>query len=168
MFEMGSKVQVLKKGVFFPARANKLYALYTHYDSLEQVPEKILEQLQKTYFKKSFDEVWEETKEYLRRIGRQEDISKALATPKFKMSLIFRWYFGYTTKLAFEGASSDKVNYQVHTGPALGAFNRWVKGTEMESWRNRHADKIGMKLLSETAELLNRSYRRLAMGEGSQ
>lgn len=166
MFEMGSKVQVLKKGVFFPARANKLHALYTHYDSLEQIPEKIREQLQKTYFKKSFDEVWEETKEYLRRIGRQEEISKALGTPKFKMSLIFRWYFGYTTKLAFEGAQNDKVNYQVHTGPALGAFNRWVKGTEMESWRNRHADKIGLKLLTETAELLNRSYRRLTVADG--
>jgi hypothetical protein len=28
MFEIGSKVQVLKKGLFFPARANKLHDLY--------------------------------------------------------------------------------------------------------------------------------------------
>ena len=28
MFEIGAKVQVLKRGVFFPARANKLYMLY--------------------------------------------------------------------------------------------------------------------------------------------
>jgi len=29
------------------------------------------------------------------------------------------------------------VDYQVHTGPALGAFNQWVKGTSLEDWRKR-------------------------------
>ena len=44
MFEIGAKVQVLKKGVFFPARANKLYMLYTQYNSLDEIPEKIQKQ----------------------------------------------------------------------------------------------------------------------------
>ncbi len=30
MFELGARVQVLKKGVFFPARANKVFMLYNH------------------------------------------------------------------------------------------------------------------------------------------
>ncbi len=41
MFEIGAKVQVLKKGVFFPARAGKLFMLYNHYNALEEIPEKI-------------------------------------------------------------------------------------------------------------------------------
>ncbi len=35
MFEMGVKVQVLKRGTLFPVRAQKLYELYKAYDSLE-------------------------------------------------------------------------------------------------------------------------------------
>ncbi len=37
MFEIGAKVQVLKKGVFFPARAGKLFMLYKHYNALEEI-----------------------------------------------------------------------------------------------------------------------------------
>ena len=44
------------------------------------------------------------------------------------MALVFRWYFGYTSRIAFEGDIKNKVNFQVHTGPALGAFNQWTKG----------------------------------------
>ncbi|WP_423055814.1 hypothetical protein, partial [Bacillus atrophaeus] len=31
----------------------------------------------------------------------------------------------------------------------------WVKGSELESWRNRHVDDIGKILMTETAKLLN-------------
>ena len=37
MFEMGSKIQVMKKGVFFPARASKLYDLWRTHGSLDQI-----------------------------------------------------------------------------------------------------------------------------------
>ncbi|HVI45321.1 MAG TPA: ACP S-malonyltransferase [Chitinophaga sp.] len=154
MFEIGGKIQVLKKGVLFPARANKLFALYTQYDSLEEIPEKIILQLEKNYFKKPLGTIWEETKTYLKNKGDQRVIDEAEKHPKSKMALVFRWYFNYSNKLAFEGNIDDKVNFQVHTGPALGAFNQWVKGTELENWRNRHADKIGIKMMREAAELL--------------
>ena len=78
------------------------------------------------------------------------------------MALVFRWYFGYSSRLALTGEQSDRVNYQVHTGPALGAFNQWVKGTPLEPWNRRHADEIGLKLLGETADYLNRAVERLA------
>ena len=39
MFEMGVKVQVLKRGTMFAMRAAKLYDLYRTYDRLEQIPE---------------------------------------------------------------------------------------------------------------------------------
>ncbi len=161
MFEVGAKVQVLKKGVFFPARANKLFSLYSHHSSLDEIPEKTRKQLQSTYFKKPLEEVWKDTCKYFEEQGMRHEVVKAEANPKYKMALVFRWYFGYSTRLAVTGNQEDRVNYQVHTGPALGAFNQWVKGTPLESWTNRHADEIGKKLLAETAEYLNRSVERL-------
>ena len=151
MFEMGAKVQVLKKGVFFPARANKLFSLYSHYNSLEEIPDKTQKQLQTSFFKKSFAEIWQETVSYLDAQNKRHEIAKAEANPKHKMALIFRWYFAYSTRLAFEGKGEDKVNYQIHTGPALGSFNQWVKGTALESWKNRHVDEIGEKIMQGAA-----------------
>ena len=70
------------------------------------------------------------------------------------MLLVFKWYFAYTTDLAMRGDPAGRVDYQVHCGPALGAFNSWVKGTDLEDWRHRHADDIGRRLLAETSVLL--------------
>ena len=155
MFEIGSKVQVLKKGVLFPARANKLYALYSQYNALEDIPQKTILQLEKNYFKKTISEVWEDTKNHFKEQGKGEEIIKAEQRPRHKMGLIFRWYFGFSSRMAFSGNLDNKVDFQIHTGPALGAFNQWVKGSELERWRNRHVDEIGEKLMEATGELLH-------------
>ena len=76
------------------------------------------------------------------------------------MALVFRWYFAYCTRIAMEGKGGDRVNYQIQTGPALGSFNQWVKGTELEHWSRRHVDEIAVKLMNATAEHLTRSYAR--------
>ncbi|MFZ4927989.1 ACP S-malonyltransferase [Chryseobacterium sp. Mn2064] len=154
MFEIGAKVQVLRRGVLFAARANKLYALYNQYNSLEEIPEKTIIQLEKTYFEKSIAEIWNEVREYCKNVGAEAEITKAEQNPKTKMALVFRWYFGYTNKLAFEGNIENKANFQIHTGSALGAFNQWVKGTPMESWKNRHVDEIGLNIMVGAAKLL--------------
>jgi len=153
MFEMGARVQVLKKGLFFPARANKLYELYKHCNALEQIDEKTSQLIQTKYFKKTFDEVWQECQKYYAKESPSE-IEKAEQNPKHKMALIFRWYFSYTGCLALEGEESQRVDYQIHCGPALGAFNQWVKGTELESWQNRHVDQIAEKLMQGAARWL--------------
>ncbi|MCP5003592.1 MAG: hypothetical protein GY941_06505, partial [Planctomycetes bacterium] len=163
MFELGAKVQVLKRGVFFPARANKLYQLYLHYGSLGEIPEKTKNQLEERYFQKSFNDIWEETKDYLNKSGTSKEIEKAEANPKHKMALIFRWYFNYSAELAFKGEEDNRVNYQVQTGPALGAFNQWVKDTALSKWPDRHVDEIGEKLMKETATLLNQRIKSLVM-----
>ena len=159
MFELGAKVQVLKKGVMFPARANKLYNLYQQYDGVDEIPEKIKIQLEKNYFKKSLIEVWNETKEYIISKGEMDLLTSSEKNPKVKLSLIFRWYFGYSTRSAFEGLSTEKMNFQIHTGPALGAFNQWVKGTSLEPWRNRHVDQIGIKIMNEAAIMLQEQLK---------
>lgn len=154
MFEIGAKVQVLKKGVFFPARANKLYMLYSHYGSLEEIPVATKKQLEEKYFKKSFQSVWEEIQNDFIVKNRHDDLRKAEENPKSKMALTFRWYFKYSSQITFIGSEEHRMDYQVHTGPALGSFNQWVKGTPLEDWKNRHVDEIAEKLMTETAELL--------------
>lgn len=154
MFELGAKVQVLKRGVFFPARANKLYELYRQYNSLDEIDEKTRIQIQEKYFKRSFEEIYEDIKA---RYPAQE-IEKAERNPKHKMAMIFRWYFSYSSRLALSGSEESRVDYQVHCGPALGAFNQWVKGTAWENWRNRHVDEIAERLMNEAAVILNQRY----------
>jgi len=151
MFEIGAQVQVMKKSVFFPARANKLLSLYRHYNSLDEIPERTRRQLETTFFKKSFDEIWHETANYFRSVGQAHEIAKAEANPKHRMALVFRWYFAYCTRIAMDGAPDDRVNYQIQTGPALGSFNQWVKGTELEPWRQRHVDAIALKVMEGAA-----------------
>ncbi|PKM52636.1 MAG: [acyl-carrier-protein] S-malonyltransferase [Firmicutes bacterium HGW-Firmicutes-7] len=159
MFELGAKVQVLKKGLFFPARANKLYELYRQYDSLDEIDEKTKDQIQERYFKKNFEEIFEEAKDFYSK----EEMIKAELNPKQKMAMIFKWYFGHSTKLALRGSHEQKVDYQIHCGPALGAFNQWVKGTELENWQDRNVDIIGEKIMEGTAELLNKRFYALTI-----
>ena len=79
------------------------------------------------------------------------------------MALIFRWYFIHTSRLALHGtAEEQKVDYQVHCGPAMGAFNQWVKGSNLESWRNRHVDVIAEQLMNQTAKLLADRFQRFS------
>lgn len=157
MFEIGAKVQVLKKGLFFPGRANKLYELYRKYNSLDEIDEKTKIQIQEKYFNRSFKEVYEDVKKFY----PPQEIEKAERNPKHKMALIFRWYFGYSSQLALKGDEKGKVDYQIHCGPALGAFNQWIKETPLENWQNRHVDEIAEKIMAEAAALLNQRYNTL-------
>jgi trans-AT polyketide synthase/acyltransferase/oxidoreductase domain-containing protein len=151
LFDLGSKVQVLKKGSFFPARANQLYELYRQYNTFHEINEKTRNLIQEKYFKRGFEQVYEEVKaEY-----PPHEIEKAAQNPKAKMALVFRWYFKRGMQSALSGDEDNKVNFQIYCGPALGALNQWVKGTVLEDWRNRRVAEIGIKLMEEAAQLLN-------------
>jgi trans-AT polyketide synthase, acyltransferase and oxidoreductase domains len=161
MFELGSKIQVLKKGVFFPARANHLYDLWRQFNSYNDIDIKTRKKVEEKYFRCSFDDVYRETKKFYLKTDPQQ-IDRAEKNEKHKMALVFRWYFIQSTKFALSGDVDRRVEYQVQCGPALGAFNQWVKGTRMESWRHRHVDEVGEKLMLATAQFLSQWYRVLA------
>ncbi|KAA1242932.1 ACP S-malonyltransferase [Aquimarina sp. RZ0] len=78
MFELGAKVQVLRKGVLFPSRANKLYELYKQYNSYEEIPAKIRLALERDYFKNEFTIIWSEVQSFLKKKGRTSEIEKWL------------------------------------------------------------------------------------------
>ncbi len=154
MFEMGSRVQVLKKGVFFPARANKLVALYRQFDSLDVLDAKTRQQIEERYFQRSLEAVLAE----VQAEATPADLERAARNPKQRMALVFRRYFKDSTRWAMAGDADHKLDFQIHCGPALGAFNQWVAGTELASWRARHVDDLAERLMKATAALLERRF----------
>ncbi|NKB23495.1 MAG: PfaD family polyunsaturated fatty acid/polyketide biosynthesis protein [Kiritimatiellae bacterium] len=155
MFEMGAKVQVVKKKTQFPNRANRLYQLFQHYKSVEEIPVSIQQDIEKHYFKKTFSEVWDLVCAYKNKKS-PEQISEALENARIKLKLIFQWYFARTNQVTFHGDELESDNFQIHSGPAMGAFNQWVKGTSLENWRNRHVDHISEQLMSKACEYIQR------------
>ena len=146
MFEMGVKVQVLKRGTMFPMRAAKLFELYRGFSSWEAIPEAERVQVEKTLFRDSFDEIWKRTKEFwMRRDATQ--LPKAETDPKHRMSLAFRWYLGLSSRWANVGETGRQLDYQVWCGPAMGAFNEWAKGSDLEKPANRTVVGVALNLL---------------------
>jgi len=152
MFEMGVKVQVVKRGTMFSIRAHKLYDLYRAYDSMEQLPAAEREKLEKTFFRAPLATVWEQTRSYFaERDPRQ--VEKAEADPKYKMALVFRWYLGQSPVWANRGEASRKIDYQIWCGPAMGAFNEWVRGSFLEEITQRKVVTVAYNILFGAAVL---------------
>ncbi|MGH8260794.1 MAG: PfaD family polyunsaturated fatty acid/polyketide biosynthesis protein, partial [Steroidobacteraceae bacterium] len=57
MFELGAKVQVLKRGVLFPTRASRLHELWRQYDRWEDIDAKLRRQIEEKFFMRSFEAV---------------------------------------------------------------------------------------------------------------
>jgi len=155
MFELGARVQVVRKGTLFAARANKLYQLYRQHDALDDLDEATRSLLEKRYFGRTIADVWEATVTHLR--GRRDaDLSRADRDPKYRMALVFRWYLARTNRWARDGVADQKVNFQIHCGPALGDFNRVVADTPMADWRRRDVDAVAELLMTGAARILTR------------
>jgi PfaD family protein len=152
MFEMGVKLQVLKRGTMFAMRAAKLYELYRAHGSLEDVPAAERAALEKNLFRASLDEIWRQTRAYfLERDAEQA--RRAERDPKHRMALVFRWYLGQSSRWANAGEPTRKIDYQVWCGPAMGAFNEWAKGSFLELARNRRIVTVARNLLYGAAVL---------------
>lgn len=153
LFELGAQVQVARKGTLFAARANKLYQLYRQHGSLDAIDEATRTTIERDYFGRTFEQIWKETAAYLAE-RHPERLRRAERDPRVKAALVMRWYFRHSTEVALSGDAEEKVNYQVHCGPAMGAFNAWVKGTDLEDWRARDVDVIAQRLMEGAARCL--------------
>jgi PfaD family protein len=159
MFEMGVKVQVLKRGTMFALRAAKLYEFYNHYESLDQLPAAQRALLEKTYFHRSCEAEWEQTRQFfLTRDPRQ--IALAEKDPKHKMALVFRSYLGQSCGWAQRGDIKRQMDYQIWCGPGIGAFNEWTRGTFLENPENREAVTVAMNLLAGAAVVTRAGWLR--------
>lgn len=153
MFEMGVKVQVLKRGTMFAMRAGKLFDLYRRHGSLAELSAPERDMLEKQYFRASLEATWESTKAFFRKADPAQ-IDRAEKDPKHQMALVFRSYLGQSSRWANSGEPTRTVDYQVWCGPAMGAFNEWVKGSFLEPPESRQVVVVGMNILYGAAVTL--------------
>jgi PfaD family protein len=146
MFELGVKVQVLKRGTMFSMRGSRLYDLYRSYDRYEDVPEDQRKLVEETFLKNTFENEWENTRAFFNRRDPVQ-VDRAQKDPKHKMALIFRSYLGQASLWAKSGVPERAIDYQIWCGPAMGAFNEWVKGSVLEPPQNRKTVTIALNLL---------------------
>ncbi len=157
MFELGVTVQVLRKGTMFGVRARKLYELYQAYPSLDAIPAAEKKVLEEKILQSSCDEVWAGCERFFTERDPHE-LDKARKNPKHKMALVFRWYLGLSSKWAIKGVPERRMDYQIWCGPAMGAFNDWVKGSFLEPYDARTAVQIARNLL-EGAAVITRAQQ---------
>ncbi len=150
MFEMGAKVEVIKKKTMYAQNAQKLYECYVKYPSFEAIPDADRERIEKKILRDSFDNIWKNTREYFSKADPSK-IPQAEKNPKMKMALVFRWYLGNSSRWAVQGNPERKFDMQIWCGQAMGAFNLWVKGTSLEKAENRHVGEIAELLMNSCA-----------------
>ena len=152
MFEMGVKVQVLKRGTMFSMRGHRLYDIYRRYGSFADVPADQCRLVEESLLKCSFDAEWQNTRAFfLERDPAQ--VQRAEKDPKHKMALVFRSYLGRASLWAKSGLPERAIDYQIWCGPAMGAFNEWVRGSYLEPPENRRTVNVAMNLLYGAAVL---------------
>jgi hypothetical protein len=61
------------------------------------------------------------------------------------------------------GESRRRLDYQIWCGPAMGAFNDWVRGSFLEAQANRSVVQIALNLL-EGAAVIARAQQLRAAG----
>ena len=150
MFEIGAKVQVLKRGTMFAQRGQKLYALYRSYDNLERLPAEERENLERHYFRAGIDDVWNATRAFFQTHDPRE-IERAEREPRHRMALLFRWYLSHGSRWAADGTEDRREDFQIWCGPAMGAFNDWVRGSFLQPLENRTVAQIARNLLEGAA-----------------
>jgi hypothetical protein len=69
------------------------------------------------------------------------------------MALIFRWYLGLSSRWSNIGEKGRELDYQIWCGPAMGAFNDWVRGTYLEAAANRRVVDVAHHMLQGAAFL---------------
>jgi trans-AT polyketide synthase, acyltransferase and oxidoreductase domains len=152
MFEMGVKVQLLKRGTLFPMRAQKLYELYQNYNSFEEIPAPERQKLEEQVFGKSLETIWQDTVTYFEKRD-PDQIARCDRNPKRKMALIFRWYLGLSSRWASSGQVGREMDYQIWCGPAMGSFNDWVKGSYLETPNARRVADVAERIMTGAAYL---------------
>jgi trans-AT polyketide synthase, acyltransferase and oxidoreductase domains len=150
MFEYGVKVQVLRRGTMFAARAAGLYDAYTSYGGLSQIPADVRAKIERDVLRSTFEEAWAQTRQFWAQRDPGQ-IAQAEADPKHLMALVFRSYLGRASRWAIDGDPARRADYQIWCGPAIGVFNRWVAGTALEEPDNCTVVQIARNLMEGAA-----------------
>jgi PfaD family protein len=150
MFEMGVKVQVLKRGTLFAMRASKLYETYMRYESIDQIPNDEREKMEKQIFQRDMESIWQDTVKFFTERDPSQ-IERALNNPKRKMALIFRWYLGLSSRWSNVGEQGREMDYQIWCGPSMGSFNDWTRSTYLAEPDKRNIVDVTLHLFTGAA-----------------
>ena len=157
MFELGVKVQVLRRGTLFAARAGQLYDAYQKYSSLEAVPAQLRERIEKDMLRSTFEDAWAQTRRFWQERDPRE-AERADGDARHRMALVFRSYLGLSSRWAIDGEPTRVADYQLWCGPAIGAFNRWTAGSPLAAPEQRTVVQIALNLL-EGAAVVTRAHQ---------
>ncbi len=160
MFEMGVKVQVLKRGTMFPLRAARLYELYSAHERWEDIPADQRALVEKEILRSDFETAWRETRTFF-EAREPSQIARAEQQPRHKMALVFRSYLGRASGWAVSGDADRRIDYQIWCGPAMGAFNQWVHGSFLQAPDARDSVTVAMNLLFGAAMRTRANWVRL-------
>jgi trans-AT polyketide synthase, acyltransferase and oxidoreductase domains len=140
-------------------RAAKLYELYRAFESYDTIPATARAAIERDMLHSSFEATWQSTREYF-ATRDPDQIQRAERDPRHKMALVFRSYLGQASLWAKTGLADRKIDYQIWCGPAMGAFNAWVRGSCLESLAGRGVRPMAMNLLYGAARLLRIQWLR--------
>jgi len=162
MFELGARVQVLRRGTLFAARAARLYELFTRHETLADVPPADRAQLERDVFRLPLAEVWARTARFF--ADRDPDLlARAERDPRQRLALVFRWYLGLSSRWAIDDDQGRRPDWQIWCGPAMGACNAWLRGSHLEAPAARGVVDLALNLL-EGAAVVTRAQQLRSAG----
>jgi trans-AT polyketide synthase/acyltransferase/oxidoreductase domain-containing protein len=150
MFELNRFVQVLKKGVFFPSRANMLKSVYDTVNSIDDISGEIKLYIEDKLLQCGFDN-------YFAKIKLTENqIKLANSNSKYKMAIIFKQYLHEASDKALFSKDRDKdvVDFQVYCGTAIGTANERLKDSKINDWKMRNTANIAEVLMQDAYSIM--------------
>jgi len=133
MFEMGVKVQVLKRGTMFAMRGQKLYELYQKYESIDDIPVQEREKIESTIFKQSLDSVWNECEKFFGERDPKQ-IERASQKPKDKWRSFSAGI--WASPLAGQVLEKKAVKWIIKFGADL-PWGLSTSGQKVLTWKNQ-------------------------------
>lgn len=150
MFELGVKVQVLRKGSMYAQKAGRLFELYRSYASIDEIPPSIRQGIEREIFGRDLGKVEIDVEKFF-STRKPDELRRAAQDGRHKMALIFRWYLGMSSRWPITGQKDRQLDYQIWCGPAIGAFNEWARGSFLADLESRSVTQVGLNLLEGAA-----------------
>lgn len=164
MFELGVDLQVLQRGTMFAQRARLLRTTYTGYEGLDDLPDDLRTRLERQVFRQPLAQVWHEVENYFARRD-PDQLTRAAGNPKRRMALVFRWYLGMSSRWSNTGQADRAQDFQIWSGPAMGSFNEWARGSYLAAPENRQVVDVNHQLIHGAAVQLRVSALRASGAE---
>lgn len=147
MFELGAKVQVVRRGTMFSQKAQKLVEIMKKYDRVEDLDPKDKLFMEDQCFLRSLEEEWQSTEDFF-KMRDPKQLDKVAENPKFKLTLLIRSYLGQSPRWAINDVATRRMDFQIWSGPAIGAFNQWTAGTFLAEPANRRVGIVAKNILT--------------------